>query len=252
MAAGHKNKQAQRSGMATLRFNRPCWNNSLSHFHPLTPLISIGKNHTRPKHRAARKRIKVSEYEFKSLWSSFPSPSCFQADVDMSSLGMHRRKDEMTTADIAPGEHKFFHRTERMHWRKSPQPPACLCHHPRWCSSSVTAGRAWNCPVPLLESSRAENSHTGICPELPNAHPELLQHQSLAERGKIQWAGSDKGGLGFGGYWCHTENLYHWSERHKNLSMTSGSYLTSAFCTICRAEIRMGGGCKNPKIKGDV
>lgn len=202
-----------RNGYTEVWFTKPCWKNSLSLFHPLTPLISIGKNHTRPKHKAARKRIKVSEYEFKSLWSSFPSPSCFQADVDMSSLGMHRRKDEMTAADVAPGEHKFFHRTQRMHWKKSPQPPGCLCHHPWWCCSSKTAGAAWSCPIPL---SRAKNSHTGICPELPNVHLSFCSISALQREVKPKkWVGSDKGGLGFWGYCCHTENLYHQNEKNK-------------------------------------
>lgn len=34
-----------------------------------------------------------------------------------------------------------------------------------------------------------------------------------------------------------------------NRSMTLGSYLTSVFCTICSAEIRTEGGCKNQNSK---
>lgn len=249
MAVGHKAKQPQRSGMATVRFALPSpAERTASLFSIRSPLSSPSEKNT-------------------------PSQNTKQPERELKCQNMNLRASEVASLPLPVFRLMLIWAHwgctgERMRWQQLMllQENTSFSTEQRGCTGesllslqaacatildgAETAGGAWICPIPLsgrLQSREFPHRNLSWAPKCP---PKLLQHQSLAERGKTQWAGSDKGGLGFWGYWCHTENLYHQNEKNKNLSMTLGSYLTSAFCTICRAEIRMGGGCKNPKIKG--
>lgn len=145
----------------------------------------------------------------------------------------------MTAADIAPGEHKFFHRAERMHLEK------VLLNLQLDCAAILDVALPLRQLEELgasqfhfLEGSRAENSHTGICPELPNAHPKLLQH--CKREVKSNELDQIKEGLALEVIGATLKIFYRQNEKNKNLSMALGSYLRSALCTICRAEISMG------------